>query len=82
MKAAHGFEIFAHRNGEAPMTDKVIIDTDILIDAGRNVSEAIDCLQKIEDKALPAISVVTQMEYSVETFVSLCLCGQSAPRMW
>jgi predicted nucleic acid-binding protein len=47
------------------MADFVIIDTDILIDAGRNVSEAVDCLKRIEQSASLAASVVTQMELLV-----------------
>ena len=31
----------------------IIVDTDILIDAGRNVNEALNCLQQIE-QCLPA----------------------------
>lgn len=44
------------------MTDWVLVDTDVLIDVGRSVVEAITCLQQIEQQASPAISVVTQME--------------------
>ena len=44
------------------MSDLVIVDTDILIDSGRNISEAVTCLQEIEQAASLAISVVTQME--------------------
>jgi predicted nucleic acid-binding protein len=44
------------------VADCIIIDTDILIDAGRGVSEAIACLQEIEQKSTLATSVVTQME--------------------
>lgn len=47
------------------MTDFTIIDTDILIDAGRGVSEAISCLQEIERKSSLATSVITQMELFV-----------------
>jgi predicted nucleic acid-binding protein len=42
-----------------------IVDTDILIDAGRGVSEAITCLQDIERNSSLAASVVTQMELFV-----------------
>ena len=42
-----------------------IIDTDILIDASRNVSDAIDCLDRLEKGSKLAISVVTQMELIV-----------------
>jgi predicted nucleic acid-binding protein len=44
------------------MADCVIVDTDILIDAGRGISEAVDCLINIEQMANLAMSVVTQME--------------------
>ncbi len=47
------------------MTDLVLIDTDVLVDVGRNIAEAITCLQQIEQQASPAISVVTQMELMI-----------------
>ena len=40
---------------------EVIIDTDILIDVARDVSEATGCLREIEYNAIPAISAVTQI---------------------
>jgi len=40
----------------------IIVDTDILIDAGRNVNEALNCLQQIEQRSPSAVSSVTQME--------------------
>ena len=40
----------------------IIVDTDILIDAGRNVNEALNCLERIEQRLPAAISSVTQME--------------------
>jgi predicted nucleic acid-binding protein len=43
----------------------VIVDTDVLIDAGRGLSEAIACLQDIEKRSVLAISAVTQMELLV-----------------
>jgi hypothetical protein len=39
-----------------------IVDTDILIDAARQVAEAVDCLNKVEGTSALAISVVTEME--------------------
>ena len=39
-----------------------IVDTDILIDAGRGVQEAVDHLNAIAASTTPTISVVTQME--------------------
>jgi predicted nucleic acid-binding protein len=43
-------------------TNIVIVDTDVLIDASRGVSEAISCLQQVEQQSSLAISVITQME--------------------
>ena len=40
----------------------IIVDTDVLIDAGRNVKEALNCLQQIEQRLPAAVSSVTQME--------------------
>lgn len=42
-----------------------IIDTDILIDVGRGVQEAVDHLNMIAASTMPTISVVTQMELIV-----------------
>ena len=42
-----------------------IIDTDILIGAGRGVQEAIDCLQRLAQNSSLAVSAVTQMELMV-----------------
>jgi hypothetical protein len=47
------------------VNDLVVVDTDILIDAGRNISEALACLNEIERVSALAISVVTQMELMV-----------------
>ncbi|MCL5999459.1 MAG: type II toxin-antitoxin system VapC family toxin [Chloroflexi bacterium] len=47
------------------MPDLVIIDTDILIDAGRRVPEAIACLREVEARSSLAISSITQMELIV-----------------
>jgi predicted nucleic acid-binding protein len=42
-----------------------LIDTDILIDASRNIVEAIACLDRIEQHSNPALSVITRMELVV-----------------
>jgi hypothetical protein len=42
-----------------------LIDTDILIDAGREIQEAIEFLEHIEDETKLTISVITQMELIV-----------------
>ncbi|MGB7922269.1 MAG: type II toxin-antitoxin system VapC family toxin [Pyrinomonadaceae bacterium] len=47
------------------MADFTIIDTDLLIDAGRGVGEAVACLQDVERKSSLAASVITQMELFV-----------------
>lgn len=47
------------------MADFVIVDTDILIDAGRGVAEAASCLQAIGQQSGLATSAVTQMELLV-----------------
>ena len=47
------------------MSILTIIDTDILIDMGRDVQEAVDCLGSIQEHSIPAVSVVTQMELLV-----------------
>ena len=47
------------------MADFTIVDTDILIDVGRGVGQAVTCLQDIEQRSVPAASVVTQMELFV-----------------
>ena len=47
------------------MKQPVMVDTDVLIDAGRGAIEAMTCLKLLEDNACPAVSVVTQMELMV-----------------
>jgi predicted nucleic acid-binding protein len=42
-----------------------LVDTDILIDAAMDVSEAVDCLDNLEDTSVLAVSVITQMELIV-----------------
>ena len=44
------------------MTEPTIVDTDVLIDVGREVEEAIASLEQIEQRSSLTISVVTQME--------------------
>lgn len=47
------------------MAQLILIDTDILIDVGRNIEEAVDCLTNIEQQNYSAISVITKMELLV-----------------
>jgi hypothetical protein len=62
------------------LPDRIVVDTDVLIDTGRGVEEAIGCLSSIERRGLATISAVTQMEliigcrnndelHSLETFL-------------
>lgn len=52
-------------SGKIPMTNSTIVDTDIIIDIGRGVSEAVNCLQNLKANSALAISIVTQMELIV-----------------
>ena len=47
------------------MNALTIVDTDVLIDAASQISEAIDCLDGLEQNSMLAISVITQMELFV-----------------
>ena len=47
------------------MAQLILIDTDILIDAGRKVGEAIVCLERVEQQATLGVSTITQMELIV-----------------
>jgi len=40
----------------------ILVDTDILIDTGRNINGAVNCLQQIEQNLSVAVSSITQME--------------------
>jgi len=40
----------------------ILIDTDILIDVARNVNEAVNCLQQVDQQFSAVVSSVTQME--------------------
>jgi predicted nucleic acid-binding protein len=42
-----------------------IVDTDILIDAGRQAGEAVGCPYQIEQRSTLAVSVITKMELFV-----------------
>ncbi|UKO96073.1 type II toxin-antitoxin system VapC family toxin [Nostoc sp. UHCC 0870] len=47
------------------MTNLTIIDTDILIDAGYGIIEAVNCLHNLQVNSGLTISIVTQMELIV-----------------
>ena len=44
---------------------RVLVDTDVLIDVGRGIEDAIVSLQQVECQNIAAISVITQMELLV-----------------
>jgi predicted nucleic acid-binding protein len=47
------------------VADFVVVDTDILIDAGLGVNEAVACLQNLEKRSRLAVSAVAEMELFV-----------------
>ncbi len=47
------------------MASSTIVDTEIIIDVGRGISEAANCLQELKSSSRLSISVVTQMELIV-----------------
>jgi len=48
------------------VTSLTLVDTDILIDIGRGVQEAIDILKNIQSHDALAISVITQLELMID----------------
>jgi len=53
------------KNGVKILSDVIVVDTDILIDAGRNIEQALACLQKYECQAILTVSIITKMELVV-----------------
>ncbi len=47
------------------MSDLLLFDTDVLIDAGRGVDAALEVIERAEARATPAVNAVTQMELIV-----------------
>jgi len=47
------------------LSDVTLVDTDILIDASRQIQEAITCLEQIEQNSSLGISAITHMELIV-----------------
>ncbi len=47
------------------MNALTIVDSDVLIDAAQKIEAAIDCLARIENQSVLAVSVITQMELIV-----------------
>jgi predicted nucleic acid-binding protein len=52
-------------SGQNLMASSTIVDTDIIIDVGRGIPEAVNCMQELKSTSRLAISVVTQMELIV-----------------
>lgn len=52
-------------SGGSVVSETILVDTDILIDAGRNSSDALEILAQIELRATLAISAITEMELVV-----------------
>jgi predicted nucleic acid-binding protein len=48
--------------GARRVSDRIIVDTDILIDAALRIQSTIDLLDQIERESALAVSVITQME--------------------
>ena len=49
-------------SGEWGVSKLIVVDTDILIDTSRGVSDAITCLQQLEQQSTITISSITEME--------------------
>ena len=47
------------------MNGVVLIDTDVLIDTGRNITEAVEYLQQLELHSTLAVCIITQMDLIV-----------------
>jgi predicted nucleic acid-binding protein len=57
--------MLANGSGEVDVAQLILVDTDILIDAGRKGMEAVDYLGHMEQQATLGVSVITQMELMV-----------------
>jgi predicted nucleic acid-binding protein len=57
--------MFANRSGAVDVASLILVDTDILIDAGRKVAEAVDSLEQMVQQATLGVSMITQMELMV-----------------
>ena len=58
----HGCVMFVRKSGQSKIMQFVIVDTDILIDAGLKIDKAINYLQRLEQENTLGVSVITQME--------------------
>jgi predicted nucleic acid-binding protein len=54
--------VFVRKSGRTDVDSLILFDTDVLIDAGLGVPEAVQALQEAEQRGGLAVSVVTQME--------------------
>jgi len=48
--------------GASQVNRFILVDTDVLIDVARQISEAVDCLTKLEHQFVVSVSVITYME--------------------
>lgn len=60
--APNGFALFAPINGTVEVSERILVDTDVLIDAGRGVETAVTQLEIAAQTSTLAISTITQME--------------------
>lgn len=58
----HGCALSEHANGAELVASLTLVDTGILIDAGRGISEAVEYLQGFEHSTRLAVSVITERE--------------------
>lgn len=47
------------------MSAVIVVDTDVLIDYGHHVEQALTCLKQLEQQATLAVSIITKMELVV-----------------
>ncbi len=52
-------------NGTVEMVQRILVDTDVLIDAGRGVEVAVAQLETAATNSTLAVSLITQMELIV-----------------
>ena len=48
-----------------PLNGLVLFDTDVLVDAGREIEDAVSALEQADQRFTPAVSTITQMELIV-----------------
>ena len=63
--AGHGYAYCEPVNGADVLSDSTVVDTDILIDAGRGIESAVAFLERREYMMILSVSVITAMELLV-----------------